>query len=136
MPPAKQCPSPDDLRSFLLGQVEDADLARIQDHLSSCGSCLELIANLKAEDTLLAAMQAQTRSAGPDPEGSVVEALMDRLIGVPSPASRASQATTGRSGPSQVPAGDAQSGSSQPSTPYAPGLSDTGDRPHPERGVV
>ncbi|MBI3468429.1 MAG: protein kinase [Planctomycetes bacterium] len=87
MPEPKSCPSPDDLRRFLLGQVDEGDAARIQDHLAGCPRCLESMGNLKTDDTLLAAMQAQTSAAHSDPDQAVVERLMDKLLGLhrPSP---------------------------------------------------
>ena len=57
MSDVKRHPTLGDLQRFLLGQVEDAEAVRVQDHLSGCGQCLDTVANLTTEDTLLAAVR-------------------------------------------------------------------------------
>jgi WD40 repeat protein/serine/threonine protein kinase len=76
------CPTQDDLRRFLLGQIEEADAARLAGHLSGCSPCLEALAGLESRDTLLAAMQAQAARTF-DSERALVEGLIDRLSGRP-----------------------------------------------------
>jgi non-specific serine/threonine protein kinase/serine/threonine-protein kinase len=78
MPEANGCPTRDDLRRFLLGQIEDHQAARIQEHLSACQSCLEIAGELPAEDTLIAAMRAQAQVSSAT-DAAVVKGLIDRL---------------------------------------------------------
>jgi anti-sigma factor RsiW len=81
MPEASRCPTPNDLRRFLLGQIADDETASVQDHLTTCATCLDRMADLSTDDSLVAAMQAQARNPAGADDG-VVQALVDRLANV------------------------------------------------------
>src|SRR5687768_10133791 len=63
MPDVTRCPTRDELRRFLLGDVDDEEAARVQGHLSTCCSCLETLPRLETNDVRLQAMQTQGRLA-------------------------------------------------------------------------
>src|SRR5262245_60999292 len=84
MPAAKTCPTPRDLQRYLLGQAEDQQAACLQEHLAACGDCLDTVAHLRAEDTLVAALRAQARPPAVDNDSDepAVEALIHKLSGL------------------------------------------------------
>ena len=45
------CPEPQTLQKFLLGQLSVVEIEECQDHLSVCNPCVETVQDLKAEDT-------------------------------------------------------------------------------------
>jgi hypothetical protein len=75
------CPTPDNLHRFLLGQVDEVEAALVQDHLSGCDQCLDTMAHLRSDDTLVVAMRAQAQAAA-DPDEAVVEKLVHQLTQV------------------------------------------------------
>ena len=41
--PAITCPSPDELRQLVVGQLAEAEASRLEKHVASCASCLEVL---------------------------------------------------------------------------------------------
>ncbi len=72
------CPTADDLRRFLVGDVADEEAAKLHDHLSECSTCLDGLARLSTEDSLVAAMREQARTPA-NPDEGVVQSLIARL---------------------------------------------------------
>src|SRR5438067_1258627 len=75
---AISCPEPRELEEFMLGKVSDATARRIEQHLAECGECSQTVGELKADDTLVAAMREQ-REMAPEPEEAIIDALIDRV---------------------------------------------------------
>src|SRR5688500_7678899 len=75
------CPTADNLHRFLLGQVDEDEAALVQDHLSGCDQCLDTMAHLSSDDTLVVAMRAQAQAAA-DPDEALVEKLVHQLSGL------------------------------------------------------
>jgi hypothetical protein len=73
------CPAPPELERFLLGQVAEAQAASIEEHLAQCGRCLETVHLLKAEDTLIEAMQRAAALKAQEPEEAVLTNLIARF---------------------------------------------------------
>src|SRR5688572_23737533 len=84
MPDVMHCPTHDDLRRFLLGEVEDDEADQVEGHLSTCCGCLDTLAHLETDDALLTAMRDQAHIGG-DPDRDAVAGLMDRLSGLHQP---------------------------------------------------
>src|SRR5262249_32337076 len=61
-------PARERLNAFSLGQLEEAELAAIEDHLEHCGACREAAASA-ADDTLIALL----RSAATEPNSNPAE---------------------------------------------------------------
>ena len=59
MPTTMSCPTVHELQQYLLGQSPEAEAARIEQHLSQCGRCLESLQQFQPEDTVVAALRAQ-----------------------------------------------------------------------------
>ena len=59
-------PTADELRALSLGQLEEADLARVSAHLGECPECCRLIDQLDATDPLLARLR-QRAPRGEEP---------------------------------------------------------------------
>src|SRR4051812_4878312 len=95
-------PSVEQLCAFSLGQVNDAELARISTHLSGCPACCTQLDRLAAQDAtshdaLVSRLQeaaAQPEAALEDPaeRHSAVRALRKRFSGAP-------RSTSGLPGP-------------------------------------
>ena len=60
MATAAPCVDKDILERFSLGQVKDQEATGLEDHLGSCAHCVEALHAIKAEDTLVVAMRAQS----------------------------------------------------------------------------
>jgi WD40 repeat protein/serine/threonine protein kinase len=58
-------PSNDDLRALSLGQLAEAELARVSAHLGECPDCCRRIDDLAAADPLLSRLQAASRPEEP-----------------------------------------------------------------------
>ena len=99
MPERLSCPNLDELHQFLLGRLPADQTDRLQDHLAHCAPCLDTVAGLKAEDTLVGAWRAQADAAASS-EDQQVAALIQKLSGLlPLP-----DATAVASGASTAPA--------------------------------
>lgn len=60
------CPKPDDLRSFHLGMLDEGRELEVLDHLNSCPTCEDTVANLEGtEDSLVAAVRSSVDSELP-----------------------------------------------------------------------
>ena len=69
----ENCPSRDDLRRLLRGELSEAEAAPLERHFASCTACGRLAAVLETEDVLFRTGQCDL------PQGEAVERLMDRL---------------------------------------------------------
>jgi serine/threonine protein kinase len=83
---ASGCPAKQDLQRFVLGELDENEIAAVQLHLSRCTSCLDLLGRLDVEDTLLAALRSQGVRGKSDEDAAVNElvAQLDAL-GLPTP---------------------------------------------------
>src|SRR5262249_8249207 len=74
------CPSAGDLQQFALGQLDESQTAALLQHLEECSRCVELLQQVQAQDTLLAAMRAKAQAASPAAAArlpSLIERLQD-----------------------------------------------------------
>jgi hypothetical protein len=60
MPAITQCPNVDDLERLAIGVIGDEAAEPIERHLLECPSCVERVAGIQANDTLLDALRAQS----------------------------------------------------------------------------
>ncbi len=81
MPCVPPCPSAEALRRLLLGETSDAEGADLERHVLACPACLRTLKGLRAEDTLIEAIQARKGEDEPTVGGPVAD-LMRRLQGL------------------------------------------------------
>jgi hypothetical protein len=80
MPPALSCPSRTDLHRFFLGQTTAAEAEQIESHLAQCRPCLDLLQSIRAQDTLLEAVEAQATLAYTPPAEERVDSMIEHMI--------------------------------------------------------
>ncbi len=80
MSPCGPCPSPEELRRFLLGQDSDQEAERLEAHLSVCQTCLAALHEQEIGDSLLEIVREQSHAAE-DPNQELVRALIERVRG-------------------------------------------------------
>lgn len=74
--PATNCPSDDELSAFLVGQLSEADIDRVADHLDACPECRGTIETLEMQrDTLVSQLRVPA-SAQPLPISAACERAM------------------------------------------------------------
>lgn len=74
------CPNPEDLRSFHLGMLDEDRELEVLDHLNSCPTCEDTVANLEGtEDSLVVAVRSSVDSESPvsDDRPSLQQALAE-----------------------------------------------------------
>src|ERR1700730_16089045 len=76
------CPDAGVLQRLLLGQINSPEADPLEDHLATCGRCIETIQQLNETDSLVEALRGQA-GVVPKPPGAEVEALMERLCALP-----------------------------------------------------
>src|SRR5262249_41907715 len=54
---ASICPSPHDLKRFLLGEISAPQAAEWEEHLRGCSRCLQMLESLQPEDTFVQALR-------------------------------------------------------------------------------
>ena len=79
---AATCPNVETLKRFALGQVAEADLEPLAQHLAQCRRCLEALPSLPGVDSLVEAMRAQN-TLGDKPRNTQVDSLIERLKQLP-----------------------------------------------------
>lgn len=84
MPDVVTCPDKYELQKFLLGQLPEDEVDRLQQHFTQCHACLNTVRWLATDDALVVAVRSQA-TAVPGGEDDVVEELIARLSAKPSP---------------------------------------------------
>jgi serine/threonine protein kinase len=87
------CPDDETLERYLLGRVPEVQAVQVERHVAGCGSCLDRLQALPAEDLYVTAMRSQA-GARPLPANPAVVALMERLNHLRPPAPAAYFAPT------------------------------------------
>src|SRR5437762_1001074 len=100
------CPAPADLERFLLGQVGEVQATRIEAHLAHCRRCLETVHLLKAEDTLIEAMQQAAALDAQEPQEEVLATLIARFSRLPGSGEAPAVTDADASHASDTPAGE------------------------------
>jgi WD40 repeat protein len=72
------CPDEVEWQRWLLGQLSGEEADRLEEHLEACQRCVQSLATVHAEDTLVEAMQAQAGLARPR-EDDGIEDLVQEL---------------------------------------------------------
>jgi anti-sigma factor RsiW len=85
MPVTSPCPKVETLQRLLLGQFSNEEADPLEQHLAQCSHCLQAAQQLKAEDTLIAAMHGARPDAATTLEDNAVKKLIDRLSGMAVP---------------------------------------------------
>ena len=100
------CPDAPSLLQFLIGQMPEAEAARIQEHISQCRRCGKLVKTLRAKDSLLEAFQKSEGDAAEEAYGELSDRRLDSLLQLLAPkAAAAGKSKTGSTaaGQSTVP---------------------------------
>jgi hypothetical protein len=72
------CPDPRDLERLVRGQLSEPEANQVSRHILNCSRCAHLLNGLQANDPLLTDLQA---AVDQPPDSSLVEELMERLLG-------------------------------------------------------
>ena len=103
---ASVCPDVSVLQQLALGAMPPQEVEHLARHCEQCPRCIQLLHSFKAEDTLIEAMAAQ--GTAPDQSrDAVVNALIQRLKSLPSPALSSSMEMTTPLAGAATPSGQA-----------------------------
>jgi WD40 repeat protein/serine/threonine protein kinase len=76
---AAACPGLHDLQRLVLGQLSQAEMAPLEQHILTCRHCGEALTQLHADDTLVEAMRAEPEGTAEDSASYLLADLMGRL---------------------------------------------------------
>jgi WD40 repeat protein/serine/threonine protein kinase len=76
------CPAFQDLEQFVLGQLSEAQAARVEEHLEQCAHCVDALGLLQGADPLLETLRT-SEAATQEIETEVIEDLIGRLKALP-----------------------------------------------------
>ncbi len=79
------CPDRQLLTRYLLGRVEGDTANELDEHISTCDSCLDQMRELCAEDKLTHAIVAKNSGGWPEQSQHEIESISDRLKRMPNP---------------------------------------------------
>jgi serine/threonine protein kinase/WD40 repeat protein len=80
-----QCPDASILQQLALGKMSPADVEKLARHCEQCSRCIGVLHTLQVRDPLIDAMTARRPAADPSRDDAV-NALIERLQGMPPPA--------------------------------------------------
>jgi hypothetical protein len=108
MPDASPCPDAPTLERLTRGLLSAAEAERLEQHVGHCPRCGRALADLPADDPLVAAMQARSRLV-PESDRGRVEELIGRLKGLAAAPAAETGLDVGVTPPAQEPAAEAYS---------------------------